>query len=1093
MNLPHFSAGLDARCEYVFKDVEPQMKPPQSEYNEELIKTPNANLKQTVITDTFRERKRKNTDKDIAQSKEKKKRESAFLDSFKTLKESFGKTSKVLKEDLEKTTVMSEKLLRELTHLEQPGTSKFPSANLTTEQNYDNNQQLPVKSTFEEPNPYEINDDDFNDEFIDEDKINNILNEIESEISKENSKPEVSNKTKLYRSNANELQKAAISRPVSTEYIPSRHTYTIENSKKDTKQPVSKNIPKKTNFSFIDLLEKNVDLSDEEEIKIREQNSFSDTIRCHIDKYLQKAKTTINVPDIILTGLKEDEPLTSKETEPTFSVQDSSRNKDDYNAKLYETMQHNYKDSNNEKPTTDIDEIYEENELPAIILSKNNNRYDIDTENVVEKRESRIIPEYNNIHNTSSNKNIQQENEPMKVITESKTTENIGIYKLNEEPDLKELKPVLGNETEALVLLIGPNKKDLAVDNASTATAVNKCPIVLPSSYAPETKENQEHEIEQPRRLEPKQVEIEPGNNENIEMEAYNNPTSIALGIHKVSRQLNSDKNSTPIALPKPISHLPKLIEKPESPMMEMWKNSIKDLSILEFGEINNEVATSSNTMSYAYDKPQAFTQKNYKTNRLPVDLQKIIGHVPKVTENLSAIELPKNNKGVSIPSPKYHKTGVAVNMIPSTQTSNNKNSAFPSTLDIKENERCLEIEQPKNNKEIREITKCNAQASAFDNQLVFTQKRFNCKLPSTHYHNPETKEIQSILQKEPPRSNAKENSEIATFSFTSSQPNYTQHNYNYKLPFVLSNTVSRVPELQEKQQLSVMELRKNTIQGIKDMTLYNNCISFDFGNQADLQNCNNDKIVLPNTASRTPEFNEKQRQRIELKSPTNKDVSTYKNCASSLQNHDYNYSNADNRTQYINKYSFSTNKTDVSTQETTDHVVRVIKNMRINFDVTEIVSKEKKIGRDEREQIDNKAENPVAFKKRKHASSPNIEYCTEKLNTKIVNYSSEFGNNNGTDKPKALQISDNLTAVQKFSEKQCLLALPAYTTTPATRLLSSTPTLEFMEENIQFKEVDKDNGVKNRFSENEIADSAVEKKPTSVESILQKFRNNTG
>lgn len=1049
-SLPNVSVGIDAQCEYVFKDMEPQVYPPQLDYNAELLRKPAK--KQTTITDTFRERKRKNTDSDITQCKEKKKRESTLFEKFKNLKESYGRTSKVLKHDLDKSTVMSDKRLQELTYLKKPDVSRaVPSENAITEKNDEH-----VKSTCsEEQTTYEINDDDFiDDEFMDENKINDILTEIESEISKGSSKSEVGDKIKFsVATDKCSIQKSVLPKSVNIRSIPSRNSYIeIENYKamNMNRKRVNKTFSKKTNYNFIELLEKNVDLSDTEQTTEQEKNSFSDTIRSHIEKYLQKAKTNVEPADRIL-DLIQDEPILSKESGPIVTAQDSNIiGKDDDidesmqlspNSKKI-TITDGYKrltvnDESkqvsvlenkvrsidltiNELPSVEyhIQEIDEENELPSVELHLKTNKDEIAIEYVAEKIDSKLIPE--DIYaenNTSSNINLKQslEPEPVPVIKESIYAVNISVNKLNKESDLKGPESILNAGT--LDFLDGPIENDID-DNTSVETNA-----VL--------EEKQEFAIiEPPRRVEPKQIDIKSIEKENIELVAYNNPT------HKTAFQQHDTE--LPIALPS-TSCIAETNEKQEIRVMELWKSYIKELPLES--EKNMEVTKS--ILAFNIDNQMASTQQNDKSKELSVALQNCM---PKDAESKEKYKLREINKNKAIGfNPPFKRP---------TCDSNWK---------------------PKSNNSLQIAT---------------------------------TSEKQSLLEIEPPNSIFEENREITTMSFPtcgfSSQPICIQRNILHKLPYILPITTSPVPELQDKQELLVLEQPKNCTTGNKDITAYKNYTSNAIKNHPTCTQLNYDNynvlFDLPSTVSLTPESRDKPRP-LEIVSTKmyNKEVVTINNPTTSViknpqaftQDYGYtcgsSYTRADNQNHYINKYSFSSNKTDVSTQETTDHVVRVIRNLRIDLDITEIVSETKKTMDTAKDiEYDNEEDSNMAFKRPKIEITPTIEQCNENSNA-LESFSSDYCKQVEEYNPKALSNSFILTAVEETSENQIIPL-------PSTELKQLRCDIKH-EKDKYCEEVDKDgegdqNTKKHQFSKYKSDDSTLERKPNNLMGILQKYSN---
>lgn len=286
---------------------------PQSEIVND--KTKNSTLKQTTITNTFKERKRKCSDSNITQSKEKKKRNSDPISTFQCLRESFGKTSTIMK-DLERTKNISNEKLEDFNEFYEPiGVFKEVS----------DSHVKPIESIDEQPiqnDNTNFNDlshgviplsmDDCNDQF---DEINDIIREIESE--------------RTYGSKPNQSRHLRYSQNItSVESSQNQNTKATESSKDTTfKRPnttqlnkkCTKNVlPAKSNYNFIDLLERNVDLNDDEEKdqSTIEQSGFSLNIKQYIDKYLNQVQKLNKVPDQELTELIE---TTNKNTNETIN------------------------------------------------------------------------------------------------------------------------------------------------------------------------------------------------------------------------------------------------------------------------------------------------------------------------------------------------------------------------------------------------------------------------------------------------------------------------------------------------------------------------------------------------------------------------------------------------------------------------------------------------------------------------------------------------------------------------------------------------------------------------------------------------------
>lgn len=287
-----FPVGIDVQTEYLFNDLDKLFDGPTTPKND--IQLKKAVERQTCITDTFKERKRKNTDTiDKTQSKEKKKRENAIIENFKYLKQSFETASKkyphVNKPSKQTDTFLNHKI----------GTRAKSSNSNINEPCVINTNPMEVE------NQHKCENID-SDEFIDDEKIDSILNEIENEMS--NSKATSANtmtslnSNKLYSRQQNLIDQNTLSskfKSGSTLKNVSIHNFNrIPGYKTISDARKRKPLVSKSNYSFIDLLERNLSLSDEDDKTVTQQkeNGFSETIKSEIQKYLTNTRKKANAP-----------------------------------------------------------------------------------------------------------------------------------------------------------------------------------------------------------------------------------------------------------------------------------------------------------------------------------------------------------------------------------------------------------------------------------------------------------------------------------------------------------------------------------------------------------------------------------------------------------------------------------------------------------------------------------------------------------------------------------------------------------------------------------------------------------------------------
>lgn len=281
------SVGLDVQSEYMFQGMEPLFSRGESKaYPIEELTAKKMIKKQTTITDTFKERKRKIYDLDISQSKEKKKRDNVVIEKFRHFIEPFGKLSMELR-DVQKPAEISNKLLLEMT----------PSNKQVRKINHDNIVALACEDdndcgTIAREYEYsEIISEDLDNQqdFIDDGHFDNILSEIENEISKSRRSNEPSSSQKH-------------TTPIET-------TPLINNpnpfSKPNYKLIKPKRQPKSTrcNYSFIERLQRKEKLSDEDGSISSKDGGFSDTIKSQVEKFMKASTNTTNIADAEMTIL----------------------------------------------------------------------------------------------------------------------------------------------------------------------------------------------------------------------------------------------------------------------------------------------------------------------------------------------------------------------------------------------------------------------------------------------------------------------------------------------------------------------------------------------------------------------------------------------------------------------------------------------------------------------------------------------------------------------------------------------------------------------------------------------------------------------
>ncbi|XP_061715717.1 metacaspase-2-like isoform X2 [Cydia pomonella] len=320
--------GIDVQADYLFLDLESQAP---REIDHALwpnlnTSRPNISIRQTAITDVYKERKRKN-DSDITQCKEKKKRDYTLTQKLNALKESFCKTSKILKTDIDKSVEMSNKVIHDL--LDSKNRPRFPENSQITIEAADEFPTVDLtkgiidssnnRPSFPENSPavkyptvdltknviadqleeITIND---NDDYIDDLQIDSILSKIESEISAndpisnnmqynnvlETNIPTQSN----IHFNAKPMPEA---QKVELKYRNMNNTQNLANKSSRCARDLNKRKKIKSNFSFMDKIENKANTAEdsiEKNIDKSIDSGFSDAIKSQINKFLQRAQNT---------------------------------------------------------------------------------------------------------------------------------------------------------------------------------------------------------------------------------------------------------------------------------------------------------------------------------------------------------------------------------------------------------------------------------------------------------------------------------------------------------------------------------------------------------------------------------------------------------------------------------------------------------------------------------------------------------------------------------------------------------------------------------------------------------------------------------
>lgn len=283
------SVGLDVQSEYLFKDLKPLISRGESIANPmEGPTTKKMFKKQTTITDTFKERKRKLNDLDISQSKAKKKRDNVVIEKFRHIKDSFGKSSTEATENQQKPVEISNESLRHMTIFNTQVRDFSHENSIENVACENNNDYDTIVREYKNPEmiPKDLNSEQ---DFIADDHFDNILTEIENEIFK----------SRHFDGPANSQKHT----------IPQETTRNINNPKPfskpnykllNPKRPIK---PTRSNYNFIELLQRNENLSNENDTSTT-NGGFSETIKSQVEKFIAKATTnTTNIVDSAITAI----------------------------------------------------------------------------------------------------------------------------------------------------------------------------------------------------------------------------------------------------------------------------------------------------------------------------------------------------------------------------------------------------------------------------------------------------------------------------------------------------------------------------------------------------------------------------------------------------------------------------------------------------------------------------------------------------------------------------------------------------------------------------------------------------------------------
>ncbi|XP_045536662.1 ATP-dependent DNA helicase MER3 homolog [Papilio machaon] len=357
-------AGIDVHCEYLFQELDFGSKDiiPISQ----IEKTDGKNIKQTAITDTFKIRKRKNHDPVDTNVVEKKKCDFAIIEQIKSFTQSHNKLrNEIEKEDDEQINEILNKIDKEILQQDRPNfnipQNQVPVVSNTRGNKTYDSEVRTTKNRISGSNKEE-----------DDEQINEILNKIDKEILQQdrpnfnipqNQVPVVSNtrgnktydsevrttKNRISGSNKeeddeqineilNKIDKEILQQDRPNFNIPQNQVPVVSNTRgnktydsevRTTKNRISgsnkeeddeqineilNKIDKeilqqdKPKYDITEKQKKANNMTETENREIDEQSTFVNTVKNHIDEYLEKAKQSSKVAEKQVLQLVEISP-----------------------------------------------------------------------------------------------------------------------------------------------------------------------------------------------------------------------------------------------------------------------------------------------------------------------------------------------------------------------------------------------------------------------------------------------------------------------------------------------------------------------------------------------------------------------------------------------------------------------------------------------------------------------------------------------------------------------------------------------------------------------------------------------------------------
>ncbi|XP_068633518.1 probable ATP-dependent DNA helicase HFM1 [Battus philenor] len=259
-------AGIDVQCEYLFQSLDPLSKTNSTKITS-IKKASNKNIKQGSITDTYKARKKNICDTKTSHA-EKSKRDFPVIEKNKPYDRSIEKFYNLPKIDL-------------CEDIETSHNNEYPAdrkdfifgpikINAVKEAEKDSDLEECISEISNLPKYEEIV---IADNLEEDEQINNILKEIDNEIGESD---------KTVKTRNSDLNTINNKEKVHSSSVNKKNNFNKLGNKIRNKE--------KSNFEVINSIEKKADVINREDLTLLKPNTFTSTVKSHVDQYLEKTK-----------------------------------------------------------------------------------------------------------------------------------------------------------------------------------------------------------------------------------------------------------------------------------------------------------------------------------------------------------------------------------------------------------------------------------------------------------------------------------------------------------------------------------------------------------------------------------------------------------------------------------------------------------------------------------------------------------------------------------------------------------------------------------------------------------------------------------